>query len=601
NLRENVGEHKKTVALIDWEQPLRNHFGFAEEVTVDGQHNKRPDLVFYVNGIALGVLELKKGTVSVAEGIRQNLDNQKEIFIERFFHTMQLVMAGNDTEGLRYGTIETKEKYTLTWKEPDKKAWPHLIDPEIEALAASEEVLLDKHIIQMFNHKRFLELIHDFVLFDGGTKKVCRPHQYFGIKAAQQFIARHEGGIIWHSQGSGKSLTMVWLAKWIRAQVDNSRVVLITDREALDEQIQLVFQDAGENKIYRASSGADLIEQLNGSKHHLICSLVHKFGRQEAGDYDDYIQQIKKSLPPDFKAKGKIYVFVDECHRTQSGKLHSAMKTILPEALFIGFTGTPLLRKDKKKSFEVFGPPIHTYKFDEAVRDKVVLDLKYEARNITQEIQDQESIDEWFDATTQGLTEVAKIELKRRWGTIRKVLSSKSRLEKIVYDIQKDFLTKPRLSSGHGNAILVAGSIYEACKYYKLFQDSGLKECAIVTSYTPSVTKIKGEETGAGATEELMKYDIYKQMLGEKSPEAFETKVKQLFIEQPARMKLLIVVDKLLTGFDAPAATYLYIDKSMQDHGLFQAICRVNRLHTRDKEFGYIVDYEDLFKSLEKS
>jgi type I restriction enzyme R subunit len=600
-VREEVGENKQTVWLIDWRNPLNNHFGFAEEVSVRGENKKRPDIVLYVNGVALGVLELKRGTVSVSEGVYQNLDNQKSAFIEQFFHTMQLVLAGNDTEGLRYGTILTPAKYYLKWKEADRTEYGHLLDWDLVRQYDALDLPLDKHLVQVCNKKRFLEIIYDFTLFDGGIKKLCRPHQYFGVKAAQQRIHKREGGIIWHSQGSGKSLTMVWLAKWIREHVDNSRVLIITDRDELDKQIVRVFDDAGET-MNRARSGADLVSKLNTNEHPLLCSLIHKFGRREEGEYDDFIEEITRSLPPGFKAKGNLFVFVDECHRTQSGKLHDAMKTILPDALFIGFTGTPLLKVDKKKSVEVFGADIHTYKFDEAVADNVILDLQYEARNVDQKINDQRSIDEWFDAETQGLTDMAKAQLKQRWGTMRTVLSSKSRLEKIVYDILKDFKIKPRLSTGLGNAMLVSGSVYEACKYYELFQSTPLAgHCAIVTSYEPNIQKIKGEETGAGTTEELMKFDIYKKMLNGKATEAFEDEVKRQFIKEPARMKLLIVVDKLLTGFDAPSATYLYIDKSMQDHGLFQAICRVNRLDTEDKEYGYIVDYKDLFRSLESA
>jgi len=583
---ETQGTNRETVELIDWEHPQKNHFGIAEEVSVLGENKKRPDLVLYVNGIALGVIELKRGSVSVSEGIRQNLDNQQSRFIQRFFTTMQLVIAGNDTEGARYGSIKTPEKYYLKWKEESRGEYQHL---------------LDRHLFQLCNKERLLELIHDFTLFDGGIKKVCRPHQYFGVRAAQQRVVDRDGGIIWHCQGSGKSLTMVWLTQWIREHVKDARVLIITDRDELDKQIVRVFSDAGE-QMKRARSGAELIALLNKNEDPLICSLVHKFGRQEDGDYDSFIEAVKAALPKGFKAKGDLYVFVDECHRTQSGRLHAAMKMILPEAMFIGFTGTPLLKQDKQKSIEVFGTYIHTYKFNEAVEDKVVLDLRYEARDIDQRITDQQSIDEWFDATTKGLTDVAKVELKKRWGTLRKLFSSKGRLEKIVFDILKDFRTKPRLSTGDGNAILVAGSVYEACKLYELFQAAGLHECAIVTSYEPSVGKIKGEETGAGRkSDELEKHATYIKMLGNKSTEEFEDEAKKLFIKEPARMKLLIVVDKLLTGFDAPAATYLYIDKSMQDHGLFQAICRVNRLDDEDKEFGYIVDYKDLFKSLERS
>jgi type I restriction enzyme R subunit len=604
-VQPGAGENRVTVWLIDWQHPENNHFAIAEEVTVKGADlanaakasTKRPDVVIYINGIALGVLELKRSTVSVAEGIRQNLDNQKKEFIQPFFSTMQWVMAGNDTEGLRYATIETPEKYYLRWVED---TGPY----------ASEPNLLDRHLLQVCRKSRLLELIHDFVVFDAGTKKLCRQNQYFGVKAAQEFIQRREGGIIWHTQGSGKSLTMVWLAKWIRENREGARVLIITDRTELDQQIETVFKGVSE-QIYRTTSGDDLIDKLNGTEESLLCSLVHKFGRQ--GDDEEgtkeFIAAIQK-LPPDFKAKGDIHVFVDECHRTQSGDLHKAMKALLPNAIFIGFTGTPLLKADKQKSIEVFGRYIHTYKFDQAVREGVVLDLRYEARDIDQTLTNRDKIDKWFEAKTKGLNDLAKAQLKQKWGTMQRVLSSQDRLEKIVADILMDMSTKPRLMDGHGNAMLVAGSIYEACKFYELFAKSELKgKCAIVTSYAPSIADTKGETTGEGDTDNLIKYGVYAQMLAgwfnepaEKAiskVETFEKEVKKKFINEPGQMKLLIVVDKLLTGFDAPPASYLYIDKQMRDHGLFQAICRVNRLDGDDKEYGYIIDYKDLFQSLE--
>lgn len=582
------GQPFQTVKLIDWANPDANHFAIAEEVTVrgpdSGSATKRPDIVLYVNGIALGVLELKRSTVSVSEGIRQNLDNQKGIFIQPFFATMQLVMAGNDTEGLRYGTIQTPESYYLEWK-------------EAEEASGLPPLRLDRDLVHMCAKPRLLEILHDFIVFDAGTKKLCRPNQYFGVRAAQDRVRKREGGIIWHTQGSGKSLTMVWLAKWIRENVKDARVLIITDRTELDEQIEKVFLGVGE-QIYRTKSGADLIGVLNDTTPWLVGSLIHKFGGKDEDDVVHYLEEVKAALPANFAAKGDFFVFVDECHRTQSGDLHKAMKAILPAAMFIGFTGTPLLKADKATSLETFGTYIHTYKFDEAVEDGVVLDLRYEARDIDQNITSQAKIDQWFEAKTKGLTDLAKAQLKQRWGTLKKVLSSQSRLEQIVRDIIMDMATKPRLMSGHGNAMLVSGSIYEACKFYELFEKTELHgKCAIVTSYRPSPNDIKGE--GENLTERLRQYDIYNRMLADKDPEAFEKEAKRLFIEAPAQMKLLVVVDKLLTGFDAPSATYLYIDKKMQDHGLFQAICRVNRLDGEDKEYGYVIDYKDLFRSLE--
>lgn len=598
--KEGAGEQNQTIWLVDWKNPEANDFAIAEEVTHKGENKKRPDLVLYVNGIALGVIELKRSTVSVSEGIRQNLDNQQKAFIRNFFTTIQLVMAGNDLEGLRYGVIETPEKYYLQWK---------------EAAESPHSNMLDRHLAQICNKQRLLELIHDFIVFDAGVKKTCRHNQYFGVAATKPFIQRNEGGIIWHTQGSGKSLTMVWLAKWIRENITDSRVLIITDRTELDEQIEKVFNGV-EEEILRTRSGSDLVTRLNQTKPWLICSLVHKFGRHEEDNTeagtDDFIEQMKRSIPADFSPKGKLFVFVDECHRTQSGKLHSAMKSILPDAQFIGFTGTPLMKKDKKKSVEIFGPYIHTYKFDEAVNDGVVLDLRYEARDIDQRVKSQKKVDQWFDAKTSKLSRLGQQQLKQKWASMQKLLSSRSRLEQIVADILLDFEQKPRLANGRGNAMLVCSSVYQACKCYEMFSEAGFTgRCAIVTSYQPNASEIKGEESGEGLTEKLAKYNIYRKMLAEyfEQPEAeaakrvsdFEKEVKQRFIKEPGQMRLLIVVDKLLTGFDAPSATYLYIDKKMADHNLFQAICRVNRLDGEDKEYGYIVDYKDLFRSLEKT
>ena len=601
NVQPDVGEHRVPVKLIDWENPLNNDFGVAEEVTLKAEHTKRPDLVLYINGIAIGILELKRSTVSVSEGIRQNLNNQNEAFIEWFFTTVQLVMAGNETQGLRYAVIKTPEKYWLRWKEAD--AHPD----------AGDNPLL-RELSQICSKARLLELLHDFLVFEADIKKICRHNQFFGVKAAQMSVKRREGGIIWHTQGSGKSLTMVWLARWIREQIPDARVLIITDRIELDEQIKTVFGRTDDN-AYHTNSRDDLLQVLRDSSERLICSLIHKFSTAEETDdshIEDYADELQRNLPTDFRAKGEFFVFVDECHRTQSGKLHRAMKTLLSDAVLIGFTGTPLLKSDKQRSIETFGPYIHTYKYDEAVQDEVVLDLRYEARDIDQNIASQERIDEFFQDRTSGLTDAAKAQLKQRWGTLLNVESSKDRLTKIVADIVLDMGTRDRLKSGRGNAMLVANSIYSACRFYDLFQETPLKgKCAVVTSYRPTVASIATEETGEGLTDRQQEYNTYRSMLAAHfdEPESsamhkgdqFEQEVKKLFIQSPGEMKLLIVVDKLLTGFDAPPATYLYIDQKRQDHGLFQAICRVNRLDTEDKEYGYIVDYKDLFRSLEQA
>jgi len=587
---ENTGEVNQSVNFIDWKEPENNNFAIAEEVTIQGDHEKRPDIVLYINGIAVGVIELKRSTVSIGDGIRQSIVNQKREFIQSFFSTIQIIFAGNDTEGLKYGTIGTPEKYFLKWKEDEQD---------------DSMLQMDKYLLKICDKKRILELLYDFVLFDGGVKKLPRPHQYFGIKAAQEFIHKKEGGIIWHTQGSGKSLIMVWLAKWILENNPNARVVILTDRIELDKQIERVFHEAGEKDIKRTISGKDLMEQLNNPLPRLLCSLIHKFGARDVNNFDAYIEELKSGPS---NTVGELYCFVDECHRSESGKMHKVMKAILNNAVFIGFTGTPLLKKDKQTSQQVFGRYIHTYKFNEAVEDGVVLDLMYEARDIDTKLSSNEKVDAWFEAKTKGLNDFQKFELKKKWGTMQQVLSSKSRLEKIVQDVVLDFSTKPRLNSEFGNAILVAGSIYEATRYFEMFQNTPLKDkCALITSYNPATRDITTEGTGENTeTEKEYVYKIYAGLLsdvvaepGKTKSETYEDKAKTKFIKEPATMKLLVVVDKLLVGFDAPPCTYLYIDKKMQDHGLFQAVCRVNRLDGEDKDFGYIVDYKDLFTKLE--
>lgn len=606
-VHENPGEPDKNVYFIDWEHSHNNEFAVAEEVTIKSGSVRRPDVVVYINGIAIAVIELKKSTVSVSQGIRQNLSNQSEHFNKPFFTTIQFVMAGNTGEGLRYATIETREKYYLEWKNDtvNTTAQP-LDDVSLDILEKCKALpdKLDWQLFSMFQKRRFLDLIHNFVVFDKGLKKVCRHNQFFGVKKAQLKVGRKQGGIIWHTQGSGKTLTMVWLSKWILAGNPSARVLIVTDRDELDEQMKKVYQGVDE-QVYCAISCDDLVKRLDRTDKRLICSLIHKFGvrtNSESGEaqtkksVEQFIRELKAALPADFKAKGDFIVFVDECHRTQSGLLHEAMKEILPNAIFIGFTGTPLLVKDKKTSIEVFSPGyIHTYKYDEAVADGVVLDLRYEARDIEQIITNQEKIDQYFDIKTRGLNDAAKAKLKSKWGNMQKVYSSLKRLEVIAEDVIADFDIKNRLADGNGNAMLVADSIYSACKYYEIFQSRGFRQCALVTSFVPLPGNLRTEAEDA---EEFKKYEVYTQMLNGQSADVFEAEAKRKFIDEPAQMKLLIVVDKLLTGFDAPPCTYLYIDKSMHDHGLFQAICRVNRLDGEEKDFGYIVDYKQLFGDL---
>ena len=573
------GQPHEDVHLIDWDHPEENDFALAEEVTLKGEHERRPDLVLYINGIAIGVIELKRCSKEVAEGVRQLITNQRDNI--GFFSTVQFVFAGNDSQGLYYGTTTTPEQYFVQWKDEESGS------------TNERGNLLDKPLTQMCGKERLLDLIRNFIIYDAGRKKVPRPHQYFGVKAAQERIRQREGGVIWHTQGSGKSILMVLIAKWLMEHDPDARILIITDRDELDRQIEGVIRNAGvigeEARSPRITSRAQFIEKLSATTPRLLCALIHKF------DLD-----LKSDTPP---IHGRFYIFVDECHRTQSGNMNKQMKRWMQDAIFIGFTGTPLLRKDKKTTREVFGTYIDTYKFHQAVADKVVVDLKYEARNVPQRLTSQKAIDDWFDQKTKNLNNFQKSVLRKRWATMEELMSSGERKQRIVASIIQDFSLKPRLNNDRGTAILVAASIYDACHYFRLFQNTSTnfgQYCGIITSYEPNHNTVSRESANSDA---FYKFDTYtKHVLRSKqTTKQYENETKRRFIEEPANCKLLIVVSKLLTGFDAPSCTYIYLDSKLHDHNLFQAICRTNRLDGDDKEFGHIVDFKELFGDVQQA
>jgi len=576
-----VGQAHETVHLIDWEHPEKNDFALAEEVTLKGGHQRRPDIVLYLNGLAIAVIELKRSSVELADGVRQLITNQEEIFNKGFFSTTQLLLAGSDSQGLRYGTIGTPEQFFVTWKDEAASAAP---------LAAG--ALLDRPVAQMCNKNKLLDLIRNFIIFDAGQKKVPRPHQFFGVKAAQERIGRREGGVIWHTQGSGKSILMVLIAKWLMEHDPEARILVITDRDELDKQIEGVMKNAGvigaESPSPRITSRAEFVEKLGAATPRLLCALIHKF---DAAD-------LKGDPPP---VTGRFYVFVDECHRTQGGDMNKQMKRWLEGAVFIGFTGTPLLRKDKQLTRDVFGTYIHTYKFHEGVADGVILDLKYEARDVPQRLTSQAAIDQWFEQKTKCLNNFQKAVLRKRWATMEQLMSAAERKQRVIADIIEDFSLKPRLNNDRGTAILVAPSIYDACHYFRLFQNTSFGSyCGIVTSYEPNHNAISREPANS---DERYKFDTYTKhvLRPSQTTKQYEDELKRRFIEEPANMKLLIVVSKLLTGFDAPSCTYIYLDNELRDHNLFQAICRTNRLDGEDKDYGHIVDFKELFGDVQQA
>ena len=623
-------ENHEDVMFFDLDHPQNNHFAIAEEVSyIDPLlgKNKRPDIVVYVNGIALAVIELKRSLVNYEEGIKQHLSNERD-FIPSFFTTTQFTIASNDDVEFRYGTIGTPLAFWCKWKRDTNKVGDTITEKEAYRL--------------FFNKENFMFFFHYGVLNDGGIKKVLRPHQIYAIKAAAKRMPQKESGVIWHSQGSGKSLTMVALASYIQKNFSNPRVVVITDRKELDLQLAGTFVKGG-NKLHHAESCSDLLDTLNKGDEWLICSLIHKFGAHNHNDeaekdesgtkvsLDEYLNELQtiiaKKYGNHFSVKGdNIFVFVDECHRTQSGRLHEAMRAIMgKEVMLIGFTGTPLLKKDKGDPYNAiksmseltFGPYIHKYLHKQAVEDKVILDLQYEYRNVEQQLTSKEKVDQKLAALTAGreLTPEQKQMVEERWATMERIYSTKERIERIGYSILDD-LNYGLLKHDWCNAMLIAGSIFQAYRYYKFFSSSDLKgRCAVVTSYDPTDSDIANNSADNNKTTEAkFKYDWAKKSFeeaGVKNADEYEKRAKELFVKRPAQMKLLIVVNKLLTGFDAPCATILYIDNEIKDHTLFQAVCRVNRLgeDIKDakgdiivkthKEFGRIVDFKNLFNSIE--
>ena len=576
-----AGRPNDQVHLVDWEHPEKNDFALAEEVTLRGGYERRPDLVIYLNGIAVGVIELKRSSVEIGDGVRQLITNQEEIFNKGFFPTVQMVFAGSDSQGLRYGTVTTKEEFFVEWKSAN-------------TAALTAGALLDRPLAELCEKSRLLDLIRNFIIFDNGIKKVPRPHQFAGVKAAQERIRKREGGVIWHTQGSGKSILMVLLAKWLLEHDPEARILVVTDRDELDKQIEGVMKNAGvigENSPSpRIQNRAEFVAKLGAPAPRLLCALIHKFDPADL-----------KGEPP--HVHGQFYVFVDECHRTQGGDMNKQMKRWLADAIFIGFTGTPLLKKDaaKLRTRDIFGTYIHTYKFHQAVADKVVLDLKYEARDVPQRLTSPKDIEDYFARKTKTLNNFQKAIIRKRWATMEELMSAEERKARIAASIIHDFDTKPRLNDDRGTAILVAASIYDACHYYRIFLNKPFGEyCGVITSFEPNHNAISREPANS---DERYKFDTYTKhvLKSGQTTKAYEDEAKRRFIYEPANMKLLIVVSKLLTGFDAPSCTYIYLDNELHDHNLFQAICRTNRLDGEDKDYGHIVDFKKLFDDVQEA
>ena len=585
SLEENLEDGTRrsfSFKFIDFENLQNNDFYVTEEFEVsrvsqsDVQKHRRPDLVLFINGIPIVVIELKKSSVSFENGIKQLEKEHGKDEIAHLFKYIQLTIAANGS-GARYGTTGTAFKFYSVWKEQDEAK----AKESLKSLINGREVsTLDMTLFALLSKDRLLRLVRHYIVFDQKMKKVCRYQQFFAIEETLKRVLMikdgvRAGGLIWHTQGSGKSLTMVMLTKLLKQIYINSKIIVVTDRIDLDGQIHKTFENT-DVKAGRASSGSDLIEKLQ-SGVSVITTLVHKFEK---------VQNQKVVI-----RDGDIFVLVDESHRTQGGDLHKAMKKALPLACYIGFTGTPLLKREKN-SFAKFGGEIHRYTIDDAVKDGAVLPLLYEGRYVGQEVLDADGLTRKFDLISRELSDEAKRDLQQKWARFERVASSEQRLELIAVDINEHFKKSLKMTKGGFKAMLATQRKYDAIKYHQIFEEFG----EIKTAYV--ISSNEHEELEGGHKEYVAK--AWQETIKDYgSEEAYLKYVKNEFIYGD-EIDLLIVVDKLLTGFDAPRASTLYIDKQLKEHNLLQAIARVNRLYD-GKDYGYIIDYRGLLGELDEA
>ena len=567
------------IKYIDFEHPENNDFYVTEEFSVlrmNGKDYARPDIVLFVNGIPLAVIECKDASVPIIQAISQNIRNQKPEYIPQLFNFIQIVMAANKNE-TKYATCGTPDKFWSTWNEQYVEKQNELLDKTVIGRQVTKQ---DRDIISLFEKERFLELIKDFIIFEAGKKKICRYQQYFAVKAMLQRIKQDKkGGVVWHTQGSGKSITMVYITKKIMEdkEIQNPQVVIATDRVDLDKQIHKTFNRIGVEAA-RATTGNNLTELIKNEKIRVITTVVNKFETV-----------VKSGVTVDAP---NTFILVDEGHRTQYGEINRRMQEVFKGAIYISFTGTPIMKKDKN-IFDKFGGLIHKYSLDDALKDKAIVPLIYEGKMVDQEVS-KEAIDMRLDMLTRNLTEEQKTDVMKKWSRFEKVASSEQRLELIAWDIASNY--NQTLKGTGFNAMLACNKKVEAVKYYNIFRDEFPElEVAVVIS-SPDMRE--GEGSIDEDTNDIVKKFYINAISNYKNEEEYEETIKSKFIN--GDIDILIVVDKLLTGFDAPKASTLYLDKQIKEHNLLQAIARVNRL-CDGKDYGYIVDYRGLLGELDKA
>lgn len=567
------------IKYIDFEHPENNDFYVTEEFSVlrmNGKDYARPDIVLFVNGIPLAVIECKDASVPIIQAISQNIRNQKPEYIPQLFKFIQIVMAANKNE-TKYATCGTPDKFWSTWNEQYVEKQNELLDKTVIGRQVTKQ---DRDIISLFEKERFLELIKDFIIFEAGTKKICRYQQYFAVKAMLERIKHDKkGGVVWHTQGSGKSITMVYITKKLMEdkEIQNPQVVIVTDRVDLDKQIHKTFNRIGVEAA-RATTGNNLTDLIKDEKVRVITTVVNKFETV-----------VKSGVSVDAP---NTFILVDEGHRTQYGEINRRMQEVFKGAIYISFTGTPIMKRDRN-IFDKFGGLIHKYSLDDALKDKAIVPLIYEGKMVDQEVS-KEAIDMRLDMLTRNLTEEQKTDVMKKWSRFEKVASSEQRLELIAWDIAKNY--NETLKGTGFNAMLACNKKIEAVKYYNIFREE-FPELEVAVVISPPDMR-EGEGSIDEDTNDIVKKFYINALSNYKNEEEYEETIKSKFIN--GDIDILIVVDKLLTGFDAPKASTLYLDKQIKEHNLLQAIARVNRL-CDGKDYGYIVDYRGLLGELDKA
>lgn len=581
---ETVGDGKMlsfNLKYIDWDNPQNNVFHVTEEFAVDSrdrQHNARPDIVLFINGIPFAVIECKAPHIPVEEAVGQMIRNQQAAYIPQLFKFAQLVVATNKN-AVKYATVGTPKKFWSVWKEQDDD-W---LQTRLKALVPDRmPTEQDRNIVSLFSPERVFELIRYFILFDANVKKVCRYQQFFAVREIMKTIAESDehgnrrSGVIWHTQGSGKSLTMVMLAKYILMELKDChpRVVIVTDRKELDAQIAATFAHTRLTPA-RATSGRHLVELVGSDRADVITSIINKFNTVER-------QEVKNP-------SRDIFVLVDESHRSNYGLMATRMRSVFPNACYIGFTGTPLM-KSEKNTMARFGRLIHKYTIRDGVEDGAIVPLIYEGRFVEQKV-DEENIDLWFKQTTRRLTEAQREDLRRKWSSIRRLTSTDARIKRIALDISEHFIEGYK-DTGF-KAMLATNYKRDAIRYLECFEQFGDLNCAVVISPPDMREGVDDADEGA---DDLVVSFWSKMMRQYGDADRYEEAIKNKFCD--GEIDILIVCSKLLTGFDAPLCQVLYIDKELKEHGLLQAIARTNRLH-EGKDYGLIVDYRGLIEKLD--